>query len=102
MKSLKNFTDKFSSLRLSMWLSISSILIMCFVGCSATSSRDNEVVILKDYEHAFVLCGTAEEGGFIMVNNGHYHDSRLNELMALAATECGDNPELYYSNQVTP
>ena len=95
MQSVKNFTGDLVNLPVHLWFFIISVMAMCFLVGSACNS-DNGVVVLEDYEHAWILCGEVNQGGFIMVNNGHYHDPELNELMTLAANTCpGDNPELY-------
>lgn len=101
MQSVKNFTGKSINILSNVWLRTVMVVAFCFTLLTACSSdEDKGIIALEGYEYAWILCGEEDQGGFIMVNNGHYHDPELNELMELAATTCpGDNPGLYSQNK---
>ena len=76
----------------------SAIGVACLIAFATTGCNDNNGIIAIDgYEHAMILCGTADQGGFLMVNNGHYKDAELNDLFKAAQETCPHVTDDFYS-----
>lgn len=81
------------------WFWISAIA-MAFVVATATvgcNMSNNGIIIADGFEHGFIQCGSAEEGGFIMINNGHYNDQGVNDLFEAAQETCPFITDDFYS-----
>jgi len=86
-ETVSEFINEVSNFNITTWLLVIGMLVICFVAGTACSGQ-NGVVALEDWEHGRILCGSEEEGGFLMVNAGHFEDYEVRELITLSKIQC--------------
>jgi len=58
-----------------------SLIIVCLFALLA--GCNNGLVVLEGYEHATVICGNS-----LIINDGHYNDPEIKEIVKLAEERC--------------
>ena len=79
------------------WISAIAMALVVATATVGCNMSNNGIIIADGFAHGFIQCGTADQGGFLMVNNGHYKDADLSKLFEAAQEQCPFISDNFYS-----